>query len=74
METIAQNIQRLQETKIAIKQAIANKGISISDSDTFHSYAEKITSISSGKYETVNLNVLDTTGNPVTEATVEVYY
>lgn len=45
METIAQNIQRLQETKIAIKQAIANKGISISDSDTFHSYAEKIANI-----------------------------
>lgn len=71
METIIQNIQRLQETKEAIKQALTNRGVSVSNSDTFYSYAEKIAAISSEK---VNLNILDNIGNPVTEATVDIYY
>lgn len=74
METIIQNIQRLQETKEAIKQALTNRGVSVSNSDTFYSYAEKIAAISSGKYEKANLNILDNIGNPVTEATVDIYY
>ena len=45
METIAQNIQRLQETKEAIKQALINKAVSVSNTDTFYSYANKINNI-----------------------------
>lgn len=45
METITQNIQRLQETKEAIKQALLNKRILVDDIDTFYSYADKINNI-----------------------------
>lgn len=40
--TIADKLNLLISTKASIKQAIINKGASISDSDTFASYAEKI--------------------------------
>lgn len=38
----------LLQTKTAIKEAIIGKGIEVSDTDTFRSYADKISSISSG--------------------------
>ena len=46
MGTITDKLNKLAETKSAIKTAIVNKGVSISDSDTFASYADKISSIS----------------------------
>ena len=48
MGTITDKLNKLAETKSAIKTAIVNKGVTISDTDTFASYADKINSISSG--------------------------
>lgn len=42
MATIAENLTLLESTKANIKQAIVNKGVSVSDTDTFASYADKI--------------------------------
>src|SRR5574344_2004248 len=46
--SIANKLNKLVETKSAIKTAIVNKGVAVSDSDTFASYADKIASISGG--------------------------
>ena len=46
MGTITDKLNKLAETKSAIKTAIINKGVAVSDSDTFASYADKIASIS----------------------------
>ena len=48
MGTITDKLNKLAETKSAIKTAIVNKGVSISDTDTFASYADKINTISGG--------------------------
>ena len=48
MGTITDKLNKLAETKSAIKTAIVNKGVAVSDSDTFASYASKIDSISGG--------------------------
>lgn len=46
MGTITDKLNKLAETKSAIKTAIVNKGVAVSDSDTFASYADKINAIS----------------------------
>lgn len=43
--TIADKLSYLMGTKAAIKQALLDKGITVSDSDTFRSYASKIDTI-----------------------------
>lgn len=48
MGSIADKLTYLQETKTAIKNAIVSKGVEVSDTDSFRSYADKISSISSG--------------------------
>ena len=48
MGTITDKLNKLAETKSAIKTAIVNKGVAVSDLDTFASYADKISSISGG--------------------------
>lgn len=48
MGTIADKLQKLLSTKEAIKQAIISKGVSVSDTDTFSSYASKIQQIEAG--------------------------
>ena len=48
MGTTADKLNKLEETKAAIKTAITNKGVEVSDSDTFASYADKINSIPTG--------------------------
>ena len=48
MGTITDKLNKLAETKSAIKTAIVNKGVAVSDSDTFASYASKIASIEGG--------------------------
>ena len=45
MSTTADKLNYLDDTKSAIREAIENKGVSVSNSDTFRSYAEKIDSI-----------------------------
>ena len=51
MGTITDKLNKLAETKSAIKTAIVNKGVTVTDTDTFASYADKISSISSGGHE-----------------------
>lgn len=48
MGTIAEKLQKLLSTKNAIRQAIINKGQSVSENDTFSSYANKIAAIQTG--------------------------
>lgn len=48
MGTIAEKLTYLNDTKTAIKNSIVAKGVSVSDSDTFRSYATKIGEISGG--------------------------
>ena len=46
--TIADKLTYLSGTKDAIKQSIIAKGVEVTDTDTFRSYADKITSIQTG--------------------------
>lgn len=48
MGTINEKLNYLLQTKENIKQAIKGKGVEITDSDSFRSYAEKIGTIKSG--------------------------
>lgn len=48
MGTIAEKLQKLLDTKDAIRAAIIAKGQTVSNSDTFASYAEKIAAIETG--------------------------
>lgn len=48
MGTIAEKLTYLNETKTAIKNAIIAKGVSVTDNDSFRSYADKIESIEGG--------------------------
>lgn len=56
MSTIADKLNKVLETKNAIKQSITNKGVIVSDTDTFASYAVKINEINgSGSTTTVEM-------------------
>ena len=44
----ADKLAKVLETKLNIKQAITEKGVSVLDTDTFASYPEKIKAISGG--------------------------
>ncbi len=48
MGTLAAKLQYLKDTKDAIMNAIIEKGVAITSSDTFRSYADKIKGITSG--------------------------
>lgn len=48
MGTTAEKLNYLMDTKTAIKNALVAKGVSVADSDTFRSYADKIGEIQSG--------------------------
>ena len=48
MGKIEDKLNYLRETKGAIKTAIEEKGVSVADTDTFRSYADKIAAISGG--------------------------
>lgn len=54
--TISDKLTYLEGTKSAIKDAIVAKGVAVSDSDTFRSYADKIGQISGGGGGNINLN------------------
>lgn len=58
--TIANKLNYLNQTKTAIKEAIINKGVLISDTDTFRSYADKINLISG--QQSSNLSITNTIG------------
>ena len=48
MGTVADKLNYLKETKIAIKNALIEKGVEVADSDTFRSYAQKVADIPIG--------------------------
>ena len=48
MGTVVEKFQYIEGTKQAIKKALKSKGVDVSDTDTFRSYAEKIKEIGSG--------------------------
>ena len=48
MGTVSDKLSYLDQTKEAIKEAIINKGVDVSENDTFRSYAEKIGDIETG--------------------------
>ena len=52
---IQYKLDYLEETKRLIQEAIAAKGVSVSDTDTFRSYADKIEAIETGGGGTVNI-------------------
>ena len=54
MGDINDKLDYLETTKSLIKQAIEDKGVAVSDSDTFRSYATKISSIPSGGMDMIN--------------------
>lgn len=68
MGTIADKLTYLNATKAAIKNAIVNKGVSVADTDTFRSYADKIASIETGGGDNKLLQVVDGTITEVTAA------
>ena len=45
MGSISEKLEYLNETKEEIKTAIKNKGVTIADTDTFRSYANKIANL-----------------------------
>ena len=65
MGTIAEKLTYLNGTKTAIKNAIINKGVAVSDTDTFRSYASKIESMQTGGGGDIKQNDLNAvmTGN-----------
>ena len=48
MATVAENLQTILDIKSDIKTAIINKGVSVADTDSFTTYADKIESIETG--------------------------
>lgn len=55
---IDKKFEYLSETKNLIKNSIINKGVYVSNDDTFRSYADKISSIPSGNSDLIIDNVL----------------
>lgn len=53
MATIEENLTLLKNTKSSIRQSIINKGVEVSDSDSFASYSSKIDEISTGGSGTI---------------------
>lgn len=45
LESLNEKLENIEETKSQIKLALQNKGVEVSDSDSFRSYAEKINAI-----------------------------
>lgn len=65
MGSIAEKLEYLNETKTQIKTALTNKGITIADTDTFRSYADKIANLKTtptlqAKSQTITTNTTTT--------------
>ena len=57
MGTLADKLQYLKDTKDAIMNAIIEKGVEITSSDTFRSYAAKIKDIVTGGGDGIICNI-----------------
>ena len=64
MGTLADKLQYLKDTKDAIMNAIIEKGVAITSSDTFRSYADKIKNIVSGDKPTIYDTISSVDKNP----------
>jgi hypothetical protein len=49
--SVTTQLQKLKQIKAEIAEAIIDKGVTVSDSDPFRTYSEKIESISQGSGE-----------------------
>ena len=58
MGTIDNKLKYLKETKAQIAEAIKDQGVTVEQSDTFRSYADKIRSISSSGGATATYGVV----------------
>ena len=63
MATIQENLELLKSTKNNIKQAIINKGVNVSDSDSFASYPSKIAQIQTGTTPSLQEKTIDIVQN-----------
>ena len=66
MGTTADKLNKLLDTKSSIKSALVAKGQSVSDNDTFASYAEKIRAIPSPADGTAGITASDDGAGNVT--------
>ena len=71
MGTTADKLNRLIGTKQAIREAIVSKGVSVSDTDTFRSYADKIGQIQSSVAINNQDKRVDIVENGTTEVTAD---
>ena len=65
MGSIAEKLEYLNETKTQIKTVLTNKGVTIADTDTFRSYADKIANLKTtptlqAKSQTITTNTTTT--------------
>lgn len=76
MGTVADKLNYLQSTKEAIKSALIEKGVSVADSDTFRSYADKISDIKTTEMEDalVTRNFTSYTNDRVTNIGAGAFY
>ena len=59
-QDLKDNLDYLEETKKQIKQAIINKGVEVSNNDTFRSYVDKINSIEvKGETQTKTITITE---------------
>lgn len=76
MESLVEKLNYTNETKGLIKSALQNKGIEVSDTDSFRSYVDKINSIQSGgginNSDTMGEYIIKLDGEP-TNITIEDY-
>ena len=67
VQDLQDNLNYIQDTKALIKQAIINKGQTITDSDTFRSYKDKIAAIKTGKMTEQEYNAAINTAYSILE-------
>lgn len=65
MSDINYKLDYLSETKQRIKKAIINKGVEVSNTDTFRSYADKINNISGGSSADIVEAIVDNSALPI---------
>lgn len=66
MGTLADKLSYVNETKQQIKSAIVKKGVTVADTDTFRSYANKIASIVVSKTQTKNVTLTSASATTIT--------
>ena len=67
VQDLQDNLNYIQDTKALIKQAIINKGQTITDNDTFRSYKDKIAAIKTGKMTEQEYNAAINTAYSILE-------